>query len=134
MLPNANDITYFEKNGIICTQNMSPLDVLVLTNYSVFASCQGERMGRKKTGVHYETRSGARPVEEWLEGMSPRVRTKLARSMDRVEKFWGLSGLPFVSQLRDDLFEITVEVDKKWPRVIFFCYERVIILSIFTDF
>lgn len=67
---------------------------------------------------------GSSPVEKWLESLSPTVETKIEQQMIRLEKFWGKTQLSFVKPLGNGLFEMTIEVDKQWPRVIFMCVER----------
>ncbi|MFA5586495.1 MAG: type II toxin-antitoxin system RelE/ParE family toxin [Saccharofermentanales bacterium] len=81
-------------------------------------------MSNKRRGIFYESSSGSSPVEEWLNSTSLRVRTKLIKMMIQVEEYWGHTHLPFVKPVREDLFEITTQVDGKWPRVLFFCYDQ----------
>ena len=81
-------------------------------------------MERRLKGVYYTTESDNCPIEEWLDKQSKPIHAKLQRSMNLLESKTVGQSLDFVSPLGKGLFQIAIETEKKWPRIIFFYYEQ----------
>ncbi len=81
-------------------------------------------MRERLQGVYYRTSNGTCPVEEWLNKQSDKVQAKMFKYMEHLETYWDQGGFTFIRSLGDGLFEIKTKVDDKWPRLIYFYYDK----------
>lgn len=70
--------------------------------------------------VFYETAQGERPAEEWLRRQDVKVQARLARILDMLEEHGTNVKEPFVSHLRDKLWEVRVEHHRVRHRLLYF--------------
>jgi phage-related protein len=80
-------------------------------------------MGKIYLGVYYETASKVCPVEVWLDEQSDLIKAKMHKLMGLLERHRENLPPKVLGSLGNGLFEIKPQVDKKWPRIIFFHYE-----------
>ncbi|HWP26115.1 MAG TPA: type II toxin-antitoxin system RelE/ParE family toxin [Xanthobacteraceae bacterium] len=87
---------------------------------------QSRRMidrSKKITARFYATASGARPVREWLLGLSKEDRHIIGRDIQKVEFGWPL-GMPYCRPLGRDLWEVRSSLTGGRIARVIFCIVR----------
>jgi phage-related protein len=80
--------------------------------------------------VHYETANGARPVEEFLDGLTRRERAKALAVIDLLEEEGPDLRRPYADTLKDGIHELRIRVSRVRLRVFyFFCEGQDIVLT-----
>ena len=83
---------------------------------------------------YYKTEDDESPVEEWLDSLDEKVRAKIFRNFDLLEKFALNLKEPYIKPLEDKLYEIRAKDTKGIYRVIYFAFtgKQFIMLNGFT--
>ena len=71
---------------------------------------------------HYESASGKRPVEEFINSLDARSRARIARTLDLLEEFGISLGMPYAKHLEKQLWEPRVRHGRNRYRVIYFLH------------
>lgn len=82
----------------------------------------------------YHKANGECPVKEYLESLSPKLRTKTLRSIMLLEEFGTDLRMPYSAPIGDGIFELRAVVGNDITRVLYFFIEgnRVILTNGFT--
>lgn len=82
----------------------------------------------------YKTESNESPIEDWLDSIPERARTKIVRNMSLLEDLGLTIREPYVKALRDKLYEVRAKDPNGIYRVIYFAYtgKRFVMLHGFT--
>jgi phage-related protein len=70
---------------------------------------------RRKRWRFYETPSGAKPVQAFLDNLTATEAAEVVAAMKEVAR----EGLRFARHLRDDIWEVRIEAERKAFRVLF---------------
>jgi phage-related protein len=70
---------------------------------------------RQRRWRFYETASGAKPVQSFLDDLTAAEAAEVVAAMKDVAR----EGLPFARHLRGDIWEVRVEAERKALRVLF---------------
>ena len=83
---------------------------------------------------YYQTDDGESPIEEWLDSLNEKVRAKIFRNFDLLEKFALQLKEPYIKPLEDKLYEIRAKDTSGIYRVIYFAHtgKQFIMLNGFT--
>lgn len=74
--------------------------------------------------VHYETNTGACPVEKFLDGLSAKERTKVLAAIDLLEEEGPDLRRPYADTLKHGIHELRVRISKLHYRVFYFFCDR----------
>jgi len=66
----------------------------------------------------FKSDSGNEPVRDWLKSLSPQDRRVMGEDIKTVQFGWPL-GMPLVSHLDDDIWEIRVKLENRIARILF---------------
>jgi phage-related protein len=69
---------------------------------------------------YYESVSGKRPVEEFIDSLDVRSQARIARTLDLLEEFGINLGMPYARHLEKQLWELRVRHSRSRYRVIYF--------------
>jgi len=69
---------------------------------------------------YYESESGKRPIEEFIDSLDTKSRARVARTIDLLEKFGIELGLPYAKYLEKQLWELRVRHGRNRYRIIYF--------------
>jgi phage-related protein len=71
---------------------------------------------------YYESTSGKRPVEEFIDTLDAKSRARIARTFDLLEEFGINLGMPYARHLEKQLWELRIRHGRNRYRVIYFSY------------
>jgi phage-related protein len=74
--------------------------------------------------VFYETARGERPAEAWLRDQNVKVQARFARIFDLLEEHGTSVREPYVTHLRDKLWEVRLEHQRVQYRLLYFSVSR----------
>lgn len=75
----------------------------------------------------FATDAGSEPVREWLMGLSVQDRKTVGEDIKTVQFGWPL-GMPLVSHLDGDIWEVRIKLDNRIARVLFVVDKQTMIL------
>jgi phage-related protein len=75
----------------------------------------------------FATDAGSEPVREWLRGLSAQDRKTVGEDIKTVQFGWPL-GMPLVSHLDGDIWEVRIKLDNRIARVLFVVDKQTMIL------
>lgn len=83
----------------------------------------------RKKAVYYEDERNIRPVEKFINGLSPKTRAKVLARIAFLEERWQDIRRPYVDTLKEGLYELRVIFSGKQIRVIYaYMFENYIVL------
>lgn len=72
--------------------------------------------------IFYDTPNGDVPVREFLEGLDPKMRAKMTRSIVFLRENGVQARLPYSEHLDDGIFELRAKVGSDISRVLYFFF------------
>lgn len=79
---------------------------------------------------YYETENGKIPVKEFIDGLDDKMRARAAQDIERLRKWGNELRPPHSKYLRNDLFELRIQVASNISRIFYFFFdEKKIILT-----
>lgn len=80
--------------------------------------------------IYYETEGGVQPAREFIDSLPPKLRVKVARSIDLLSVAGTLLREPDSKPLRNGLFELRTKLGPDATRIIyFFSVGRTVVLT-----
>ncbi len=69
---------------------------------------------------YYEDNRGRRPVEEFIDGLSPKMKAKVFGRLELLEEHGPALGMPFSRHLDDGIFELRTVQGNDTTRILYF--------------
>jgi phage-related protein len=69
---------------------------------------------------YYQSKSGRRPVEDFIDSIDKKAQAKVARTLDLLEEFGIQLGMPYARHLEKDLWELRIRQAGNRYRIIYF--------------
>ena len=69
---------------------------------------------------YYETARGSYPIQEFIDRQNAKTKAKIARTIDMLEQFGILLGLPYAKHIEGDLWELRTRLENNRYRIIYF--------------
>lgn len=83
----------------------------------------------KKKAIYYEDDRNNRPVEEFINGLVPKIKAKVLVRIEFLEEHWQELRRPYVDTLTDGLYELRVIFSGSQIRVIYaYMFKNYIVL------
>lgn len=73
----------------------------------------------KKKAIYYEDERNSRPVEEFINGLAPKIKAKVLARIEFLEERWQELRRPYVDTLTDGLYELRIIFSGSQIRVIY---------------
>ena len=77
--------------------------------------------------VFYKSDSGKEPVRNWLKKFDKEDRKIIGEDIKTVQFGWPL-GMPLVRKIKNDLWEVRVQLDSRIARILFTAHEGIMVL------
>lgn len=71
---------------------------------------------------YYESTTGKRPVEEFIDSLDARSQARIARTLDLLEEFGINLGMPYARHLEKQLWEMRTRQGRNRFRIIYFLH------------
>jgi phage-related protein len=71
---------------------------------------------------YYESTSGKRPIEEFLDSLDAMSQARIAKTLDLLEEFGINLGMPYARHLEKQLWELRIRHGKNRYRIIYFLH------------
>ena len=71
---------------------------------------------------YYESTTGKRPVEEFIDALDAKSRARISRTLDMLEEFGINLGMPYAKHLQKQLWELRIRHSKNRYRIIYFLH------------
>ena len=82
---------------------------------------------KRVQAVFYRSETGAEPVRNWLKGLDKEDRFRIGTDIKTVEFGWPI-GMPTCRPLKQGLFEVRTNLDKRIARVLFCVFDGRMVL------
>ena len=80
--------------------------------------------------IFYETTSGDKPVEDFLDSLNVMMRAKMLLSIRMVKEFGHMTRMPYSEELEDGIFELRAKLGSDITRILyFFVVDKRIVLT-----
>ena len=71
---------------------------------------------------YYKFEDGTNPIDPFLDGLNPKMRAKVFRTMELLEEFGAELRMPHSEYLKDGIFELRVKLGSDIERVLYFFF------------